>query len=126
MSEQFAFQQACRDGRTIELHEGPFPSIAEIVKRPSDQLFSAAGLTENQDRRRRGGNRLHFLQHAPQRLAVAHDLLKVVLSLNFLLKVQLLLGQLVLELGDLFVTPVRFPPRWPPARRSGLSSSASS
>ena len=65
-------------------------SFTKVRSRRSLRLCSALAINsfplrfhENQDRRRRGGDRLHFLQHAPKGLAVTHDLLKVVFRSGF-------------------------------------------
>ena len=50
-----------------------------------------------------GSDGLDLLQHAPQRGALADDLLEVVLRADFFFQVELFLGQSLLEFGDLAI-----------------------
>ena len=60
---------------------------------PGDQLLARAGLAVNQDGRVRGGDAADLVEHGGQRGAPADDLLEVVDRLDFLLEVEVLLGQ---------------------------------
>jgi len=47
MSEQLAFEQPKRNSRTIQLHKGSFPAMAQIVDGSRDQFLPCAGLSMN-------------------------------------------------------------------------------
>src|SRR5580704_4463699 len=100
MSEQFALEQTGRDGGTVKLDKGTFFATAVIMKSASDQLFSRAGLTEQQDRGIAGRDFLDELQHAPQCRTVPMDLLKIDLAANLFFEIYLLPGDLLFEFGD--------------------------
>ena len=61
VTEQLALQQPGGNRGTIEFHEGPLPSIAEIVQGPRDQLLPAARFTEYQHGRTGGRDGLNLL-----------------------------------------------------------------
>jgi len=101
VTEQLALQQPGGNRGTIEFHEGPFPSIAEIVQGPRDQLLPAARFTEYQHGRTGGRDGLNLFEHLLQGATVADDLLEVVRGLNFFLEIDLFFGELILERGNL-------------------------
>src|ERR1700723_3990393 len=101
MSKQFALEQTGGDGGTVELKKGTFFAAAMIMKSASDQLFSRAGLTQQEDRRVVGGDFLDQFQNAPQCWTVPMDLLKIDLAANLFFEIHLLPGDLLLPFGDL-------------------------
>ena len=74
---------------------------AQIVDGARDQLLAGAGFAADQDGRIGGRDGFHLLQQRLERGAFADDLLEVVLGADFVFKIKLLLGQAVLESGDL-------------------------
>ena len=78
MAEQFALDQACRDGGAVHLHKCALAPPAQIVDGARDQLLAGAAFTLNQHGRIGRRHGLHVAQHALQRLAVAYDLLEIV------------------------------------------------
>src|ERR1700722_9867396 len=103
MSKQFALEQTGGDGGTVELDKGAFFAAAMIMQSAGDQLFSRAGLTQQEDRGIAGRDLLDQLQHAPQCRAVPLDLLKIDLAANLFFKIHLLPGDLLFEFGDLTI-----------------------
>src|SRR5579862_1485544 len=99
MAEKFAFKQAGGNGGAIDANESVVMARAQIVNRTGEQLFSSAGLSQNQDRGIRRRNRLNLFQDPPDLRAVANDLLKIKLSFQLVFQILLLLRELVLELG---------------------------
>ena len=65
------------------------------------ELLARAGLAADEHGGVGGGDGFDLLQHPPQRRALADDLLEVVLRADLFFQVELLLGQLVFQLGDL-------------------------
>src|ERR1700723_1065615 len=100
MSKQFALEQTGGDGGTVELNKGTFFAAAMIMKSASDQLFSRAGLTQQEDRRIAGRDFLDELQHASQCRTVPMDLLKIDLAANLFFEVYLLPSDLLFEFVD--------------------------
>jgi hypothetical protein len=103
MAEEFAFQQARRNGRTVQLHEGPAAPSAQIVNGAGQQLLAGPGLAEDEHRRVRRRHELDLLQHLLQRGAVSDDLFEVVLGPDLVFEVELFFRQLVLERSHLLV-----------------------
>src|SRR5208337_4415713 len=50
VAEKFAFEQAGRDRRAIDLDEGALPPPAQVVDGPGDHLFAGPCLSQNQHR----------------------------------------------------------------------------
>ena len=117
VAEQLAFEQAGRNGGAVQLDERAAAAAAQVVNRAGDQLLAGAGFAVNEHGRigRRDG--LDLLQHLPERRALADDLLEVELGADLVFEVELLLGQLLFQLGDLLETPARSPRRWRSAGR---------
>src|SRR5262250_602621 len=74
-----------------------FPFTA-VVNRASNQFFSATSFAENQDGGIGWRNSLNSSKHIKHALAIADNLLEIVLSPNFLLQVYVLGFQLFLQL----------------------------
>jgi len=66
-----------------------------------DQLLSRARLAEHEDRRVGRRHDLDLLERVVERAALADDFLERVLGADLAHEVESLLGELVLELGDL-------------------------
>ena len=76
--------------------------------RAREQLFAGPGLAEEQNRRIGSAQPLDSLQHPLQRRAAADDVPEVVFDANLLFEVQLLLGELVLQRLQLFMSSRTF------------------
>src|SRR6202046_3327413 len=100
MSKQFALEQTGGDGGTVELNKGTFFAAAMIMNSAGDQLFSRAGLTEQEDRGIAGRDFLDQFQNPLQCWTVPMDLLKIDLAANLFFEIHLLPGDLLLEFGD--------------------------
>ena len=101
MAEQLALEQARRDGGAVDLDERPPSAPTQVVNGTGDQLLAGARLAADEHGRVRRRDRLHLVQHAFQRRGLTDDVLEVVLGADLVLEVDLLRGELVLELGDL-------------------------
>src|SRR6266436_3441369 len=101
VSEQLAFQQACRNGRAVELHEGFRPPWTQIMNGAGDQFLSRPRLAINQDRGVRWRYSLHMFEDFAQRGTVSNDLSKIHFCADFIFQIQLLFGELVFELPNL-------------------------
>ncbi len=99
--EKFAFEQTGGNRRAVELDERARVARAEIVEGAGDQLLARAGLAVDDDGGIGGSDRLHFAQDAAQGFALADDLFEIPFAADFVLEIQLLARQLVLEIGDL-------------------------
>ena len=71
-----------------------------LCTRARDQFLAGAGFAVDQHRGIGGRDGLHLLQHAAQRLALADDLFELQLAADFVFEVQLLLRELVLQVGN--------------------------
>src|SRR5262245_46410232 len=80
VTEQFAFQQARGNRRTVQLHEGVGLARAELMNGTRDQFLARAGLAPDEHSCLGWGHSLHLLQHVTERGAVPHDVLKVALA----------------------------------------------
>src|SRR5262249_32197844 len=87
MPEQFAFQQARRNCRTVYLHQSSFAPRAEIMNRASNQFLTRAGLSQNKNRGigRRDG--LQLVQNCPERGAFTDNLFKIIFGANLVLQI---------------------------------------
>src|ERR1700678_2374676 len=100
MSKQFALEQTGGDGGTVELDKGTLFATAMIMKSASDQLFSRAGLAQQEDRRIAGRDFLDQFQNALQCRTVPMDLLEIDLAANLFFEIYILPGDLLFEFGD--------------------------
>src|SRR4051794_39564863 len=97
MAKQFAFQQAGRNGRTVELDEGPARARAQVVKSTGDKLLTCARFTTNKHGRSGGGDGLHLLEDSAKGRAASNNFVEVVFTSGLLLQVRLLFCQLILQ-----------------------------
>src|SRR5229473_4960624 len=103
VSEQLAFEQACRNGRAVELHEGLRAPWAQIMNGTRDQFLSRACLPVNQHRRIRRRNGSHVFEDFAQRSAISDDLGKIHFRADFIFQIQLFFGELLFKLPNLAV-----------------------
>src|SRR6516225_2468588 len=103
VAEKFALQQAGWDSSTIQFHKGVRAARAEIMNRTRDQFLACSGLPVNQHRGTGRGNGLDLVEDGTKGFAMADDLFEAVLGSDFVFKIQLLLRELVLEVGDLAI-----------------------
>src|SRR5438876_2269562 len=101
VAEELALEQPRRDGGAVDLDERPPSAPAQVVKGAGDQLLAGARLAADEHGRVGRRDRLRLVQHAFQRRGLTDDVLEVVLGADLVLEVDLLRGELVLELGDL-------------------------
>src|SRR5467141_4191415 len=101
VSEQFAFQQACRNGRAVELDEGLPAPRTQIMNATRNQLLSRACLAINQHRRIRRCHSFYIFEGSAQRGTISNDLGKIHFRADFIFQIQLLFGELVFELSNL-------------------------
>src|SRR5258706_14456281 len=87
MPEQFAFEQASRNGGTIQLHEGMRLARAELMQRPRDQFLPCTSLAPDEHGCFSWCDGLHLLQHAAQGSTVPHNVGKVQLTADFVFQV---------------------------------------
>ena len=76
-------------------------AAAQVVNGARDQLLAGAGFAENQNRSVGGRHGGHLFQHSAENGIVADDLAEILLGADLILQIQLLFGELVLELRDL-------------------------
>ena len=69
-------------------------ALATVVNRASNQFFSAAGLTKNQDGGVGGSDRLNPVEYINEAFAVADDLFEIVLFFNLFLQTYVLCFEL--------------------------------
>src|SRR5689334_22574430 len=98
MAEQFAFQQPCRNRSAVQFYKGAVLAPAVAVKSARDQFLARSCLAQKQNGRITPGNGVHQFQHVLQCHAAPNDLLEAHLAAKFLLKVEFLLGEFVLEI----------------------------
>src|ERR1700751_257558 len=103
MSKKLALKQSGRNGGAVELYEGPLLAPAAFMDRPRNQLLAGTGFTQKQHRRITRSHRLHQLQYMPQRRTLPYDSFAVHLAPDFALQIQLLLGELVLQISNFTV-----------------------
>src|SRR5579863_3972199 len=104
MAEQLALEQPRRNRRTIQLYKGVRLPGTKIVQRSSDQLFSGAGLSINEHGGIGGRHNLDFLQDVAKGFAISDNLFEVKFAANLGLEIDIFLGELILEFGNL---PIR-------------------
>ena len=73
--EQFGFQKAFGQGRTVHRHPRAVLALALVMDGPRHQLLARPGLAVDQHRRLRRGHSVDHLQHPPDGGAVSHDAL---------------------------------------------------
>ena len=87
VAEHFAFEQARRDGRAVQLDERRLAAAAELMHGARDQFLASSGLALYQDRGIGGRGGLHLFQHVPQRGAAPDDFVEAVLAADFLFEI---------------------------------------
>src|SRR5262249_48954931 len=90
VTEELALDQPARQRGAVDLDERPAAARAPRVDRARDQLLSAAGLAEDEDRGVRRRHQIDLLEGVRQRAALPDDLLEVVDGLNLVLEVEVL------------------------------------
>src|SRR5712692_2206077 len=103
VTKEFAFEEPGWDGSAIQLHEGVRAAWAEVVNRARDQFLASAGLAVNQHRGTGRGDRLDLAEDSAKGFATADDLFEALLGPDFIFEIQLLLRELVLEVGNLTI-----------------------
>src|SRR5207245_2919060 len=87
MAEQLAFEQPCRDRRTVNLDEGPLATLTQIVDRASDEFLAGTSLALNQHGGVGRRDSFHLLQNTLQRCALPDDLFEVGFGSDLVLQV---------------------------------------
>ena len=72
MSEQFAFQQFCRDSTAIDWNERPLAPLGMVVQVTRDHLLAGTGFAEDQHAGLRISDLLHHLTDMLHRSACAN------------------------------------------------------
>ena len=75
-----------------------FAPIAEFVDGAGNQLLARAGLAQNQHRGVSRRDDLHTFQQSLEGRAVAHHVAQILVETNLIFEIELLVGQLVLQL----------------------------
>src|SRR5262249_29439739 len=100
VAEQLALQESRRNGRAIELDEGPLPARAEVVQGAGDEFLARARFAADQHGGVGGGDGLDLFQDATQRGALADDLLEVPFRADLFFQVRLFVVQFLHEFLD--------------------------
>src|SRR5215472_10096713 len=101
VAEKFTLQQAGWDGRAIQLYEGLRAARAEIMNRPCHQFLARTGLPVNQHRGTGRSHGFDLVKDGAKGFTTADNLFEALLGSDFVFEIQLLLGELVLQVGDL-------------------------
>src|SRR5262249_43192185 len=99
--EQFALEESRRNRSAVQLHECPVLPSTVIVNCAGNEFFSCASLAEQQYCRVAGRHGLNHLEDLPERRTIANDLVEVQFAANLFFEIELLLGQLLFQLGYL-------------------------
>ena len=91
MPKKFAFQQARRDRRAVQLDKGSLAPRVQPVNRARQQLLAGSRFTLDQHRCIGGRNRFNIPQHMPQACAFPHLVLETMLHVQFVFEILLLL-----------------------------------
>src|SRR4029077_3827551 len=102
MPEKLAFQQAGRNGGTIQLYKGSLAARTELVDGPRNQILSGAGLAKKENGHILLGNCFHLFQYSFQGDAFSDNVFEPVLCIQLLFEItffsflasQLFLGSL--------------------------------
>src|ERR1700722_5649533 len=103
MPKEFAFEQTGRNGSAIEFEKGAGLTPALVVNSAGHYLLSRTRVAQEQHSRIAGGDRFHQFQNLLQRLAASNDVLKIQFAANLFFEIQLFVGKLVFQFGDLAV-----------------------
>src|SRR5215467_7027151 len=104
VTEKFAFQETGRDGSTIQLHERSRAAGAEVMNSARNQFLACAGLSIDQHCGLSRSNSLDLMEDVAKDFAAAYDLFETLLGSDFVFEIQLLLRELVLQIGDLAIS----------------------
>src|SRR5215469_17171824 len=96
MSKKFALDEPGGYSPAIHFHQRPMLALAPVVNRASNQFFSAAGFTKNQDSGVGRRDRLNPVEYINQAFAVADDLFEIVFFPNLFLQIYVLCFELFL------------------------------
>ena len=103
MTEELAFEQSCRNGGAVELHESIRTPGAEIMDCTRDQFFPCPGCTIDKHGGVRRCDNFDLHEHPPQRHALPYDFPEVQFTADFILQIKFFLRELVLERLNLAV-----------------------
>ncbi len=101
MAEELAFEEAGGDRRAVHLHEGAVLSTAHVVDGTRHEFLAGPRLPKDEDGRVGRRDRPRLLQDLLKGFASAHDLPEAPLGPDLFFQVDLLLGEPVLEEGQL-------------------------
>src|SRR4051794_14163604 len=87
VSKQFTFNQPRRNSGTVDFDERPVSAPTEPVDRPGQQFFACSRLTLDEDSRIRGSHSFNLLQNLAKSPALANNVLKAILKVDFLLQI---------------------------------------
>src|SRR6266567_1476136 len=104
VSEEFALDEAGRDGAAVDLDQGALPARAAAVDGTGDQLLASSRLSGDEHGGIGGRHLLHLTQEGPQRRAAPDDLVEVVFAMYFLTEIDALTLQGGFEGRDLLVS----------------------
>src|SRR5438132_886323 len=76
VAEELALEKPRRDGRAIDLDEGPLPAAASVVDGARDRFLPRAGLAEDEHGRVGRCDGLHLLEDISEKTALADDFLE--------------------------------------------------
>src|SRR5260370_18539234 len=103
VSEQLAFEQACRNCRTIELDERLRATGAQIMNGTRNQFLSRARLSINQHGRVRRRYDSHSFEDSAQRSTISDDLDKIHFRADFIFQIEFFLRELLFQFPNLAV-----------------------
>jgi hypothetical protein len=96
VTKEFALDKARTDRSAVDFHQWTPVTSAAIMNGAGDEFFAGACLALNEYRSFRRRHLIYLLKHGEQRAAITHYLDKVVLTADFLLKINVLGFQLCL------------------------------
>ncbi len=103
MPKQFALYQTSRDGAAVHTHQGTAIAGASVVDRARHEFLPRPRFAVNEHRRIRGSDLLHGVERLQQCWTITHDLLEVMLRMQFLPEINVLLLQHCLQAVNLLV-----------------------
>ena len=80
-AEQFALNQIARQGGTVDRDQWPFLTGTHVVDGGSDQLFSRAGLPEDENRCVRGSNLFRPIENILETIALPDNIVESMSSI---------------------------------------------
>ena len=106
VSEEFALDEAGRDGAAVDLDQGALLTRAAAVDGTGDQLLARSRLTGDEHGGIGGRHLLHLTEESSQRRAASDDLVGVVLAMYLLTEIDALTFEDGLERRDLLMLPL--------------------